>query len=125
MEVDCQAVGNQPKCRIRLWRPPKWPSRDQATVSAKTELLTDLVHNNEEQKLQFLPGFIAGKDENFRGRLPGVVFNFDYVKAAKAMSGRFYYLRANDNTVYVIRFTGFQDSMRLAPRTGRFDRTDI
>lgn len=78
----------------------------------KAELLSELVHNNEEQKLLFLPGFIAGKDENFRGKLSGLVFNFDYVKAAKPMSGRFYYLRANDTTVYVLRFTGFQDSMR-------------
>ncbi len=78
----------------------------------KAELLTDVIHNNEEQKLLFLPGFIAGRDENFRGKLSGLVFNFDYVKAAKAMSGRFYYMRANDTTVYVLRFTGFQDSMR-------------
>lgn len=78
----------------------------------KTELISDLIHNTEEQKLQFLPGFIAGKDENFRGKLPGMVFNFDYVKASRPMSGRFYYLRANDTTVYVLRFTGYQDSMR-------------
>ncbi len=78
----------------------------------KTELLTDLVHNSEEQKLQFLPGFVSGKDENYKGHLPGVVFNFDYVKASKAMSGRFYYLRANDTTVYVLRFSGYQDSMK-------------
>ena len=78
----------------------------------KTEILTDLVHNIEEQKLQFLRGFIAGKDENFRGRLPGLVFNFDYIKDNKDMSGRFYYLRANDTTVYVLRFTGFKASMR-------------
>lgn len=90
----------------------------------KTELLTDLIHNTEEQKLQFLPGFIAGKDENFKGRLPGIVFNFDYVKAARAMSGRFYYLRANDTTVYVMRFTGFQDSMRsLRGQTDSIART--
>lgn len=78
----------------------------------KAELLTDLVHNTEEQKLQFLPGFIAGRDENFRGKLPGVVFNYDYVKASRPMSGRFYYLRANDTTVYVLRFSGYQDSMK-------------
>lgn len=90
----------------------------------KTELLTDLVHNTEEQKLQFLPGFIAGKDENFRGKLPGIVFNFDYVKAARAMSGRFYYLRANDTTVYVMRFTGLQESMRsLRGQTDSIART--
>ncbi len=90
----------------------------------KNEILTDLVHNTEEQKLQFLPGFIAGKDENFRGRLSGLVFNFDYVKAGRTMSGRFYYLRANDTTVYVIRFTGFQDSIRsLRGQTDSIGRT--
>lgn len=78
----------------------------------KAELLSDIVHNTEEQKLAFLPGFIAGRDENFRGKLPGLIFNYDYVKAARSMSGRFYYLRANDTTVYVLRFTGFKDSIR-------------
>ena len=78
----------------------------------KSEILTDLVHNIEEPKLQFLDGFIAGKDENFRGKLSGLIFNFDYIKDNKDMSGRFYYLRANDTTVYVLRFSGFQASLR-------------
>jgi hypothetical protein len=40
------------------------------------------------------------------------VFNFEFVKAGKNMSGRFYYLRANETTVYVLRFTGFRDKLR-------------
>ena len=78
----------------------------------KTEILNDLVRNIEEPKLQFLDGFIAGNDETFRGKLSGLIFNFDYIKDNRDMSGRFYYLRTNDTTVYVLRFTGFQASMR-------------
>ncbi len=28
------------------------------------------------------------------------------------MIGRFYFLKAGDNTVYVLRFTGFRDKLR-------------
>ena len=66
----------------------------------------------EEQKLQFLPGFVAGKTESFRGRMAGNIFNFEFVRAGRPMSGRFYFLRADDTTVYVLRFTGFTDKLR-------------
>lgn len=78
---------------------------------AKDAILSDLIQD-EEQKLQFKPGFVAGKDENFLGRLRGSVFNFEYVAAGRNMSGRFYFLRANPTTVYVLRFTGQKDSLR-------------
>lgn len=74
-------------------------------------LLTDIIRD-EEQKLQFLPGYIAGKEENFSGNFRGTVFNYEYVKAGRPMSGRFYFLKADDNIVYVLRFTGFRDKLR-------------
>jgi len=79
---------------------------------AKDAVLTDVVRN-EEQKLQFRPGFVAGREENFSGRLKGAIYNFEYVAAGRSMSGRFYFLRANDNTVYLIRFSGQKDPLRL------------
>lgn len=77
------------------------------------EVVSDLVQRDQEQKLQFLPGYVAGKEEPFAGAFRGRVFNYEYVKAGKPMSGRFYYLKSDDNTVYVLRFTGYKDKLRL------------
>lgn len=77
------------------------------------ELISDLIQRDQEQKLQFIPGYVAGKEENFAGALKGRVFNYEYTKSGKNMSGRFYYLRADDSTVYVVRFTGLRDKLRL------------
>ena len=78
---------------------------------AKDAILTDLVRA-EETKLQFRYGFVPGREENFNGRLRGTVYNFEFVAAGRPMSGRFYLLRADDNTVYVLRFSGEKDSLR-------------
>lgn len=78
---------------------------------AKDAILGDIVRD-EEQKLQFLPGYVAGRDENFSGRLRGSIFNFEFVRAGRPMAGRFYFLRANETTVYVLRFTGYRDKLR-------------
>ncbi|MEO6051779.1 MAG: hypothetical protein ABIP78_10670 [Pyrinomonadaceae bacterium] len=90
---------------------------------AKDAIMTDVVQS-EEQKLQFRPGFVAGKEDNFLGRLKGAAFNFEYVAAGRSMSGRFYFLRANETTVYVLRFTGQKDSLRsLRNQTDSIART--
>ena len=90
---------------------------------AKDAIMADVVRD-EEQKLQFLPGYVAGRDENFSGRLRGTVFNFEFVRAGRPMSGRFYFLRAADNTIYVIRFTGYRDKLRsIRHQTDSIGRT--
>src|SRR5829696_2273981 len=90
---------------------------------AKDTYLTDIVRD-EEQKLQFLPGFVAGKEENFGGFLKGTVFNYEFVRAGRPMSGRFYFLKANDNTIYVLRFTGFRDKLKtIRNQTDSIGRT--
>lgn len=90
---------------------------------AKDAILADIIRD-EEQKLQFLPGYVAGRDENFAGRLRGAVFNFEFVRAGRPMSGRFYFLRGSDNTVYVLRFTGFRDKLRsIRNQTDSIGRT--
>lgn len=78
---------------------------------AKDALLSDIIQD-EEQKQLFRPGYVAGKQENFVGRLRGNVFNFEFVAAGRSMAGRFYFLRANPTTVYLLRFTGQKDSIR-------------
>ena len=75
------------------------------------EMLSDTIRD-EEVKLQFLPGFVAGKDENFRGALSGTVYNFEFVRSGREMSGRHYFLKLDDKTVYVLRFTGYRDKLR-------------
>ena len=75
-------------------------------------VLSDLIRE-EEQKLQFLPGYVAGKEEQFGGTLNGTVFNFEFVRAGRPISGRFYFLRTADNQVYLLRFTGYRDDLRL------------
>ena len=90
---------------------------------AKDAILGDIVRD-EEQKLQFLPGYVAGRDENFSGRLRGSIFNFEFVRAGRPMAGRFYFLRANDTTVYVLRFTGFRDKLKsIRNQTDSMGRT--
>ena len=90
---------------------------------AKDAILGDIIRD-EEQKLQFLPGYVAGRDENFAGRLRGAIFNFEFVRGGRPMSGRFYFLRASDDTVYVLRFTGFRDKFRaIRNQTDSIGRT--
>lgn len=77
----------------------------------------------EEEKLQFLRGFVAGKDENFSGALRGAIYNYEFVRSGRNMSGRFYYLRSGD-TVYVLRFTAYADKLRsLRTQTDIIART--
>ncbi len=81
-------------------------------LAVKTgEPIADIIRD-EEQKLQFLPGYVAGKEETFDGKLDGKVFNYEYVRAGRRMSGRFYFLKASDTTIYVVRFTGIGEKLR-------------
>ena len=90
---------------------------------AKGSIMTDIVRD-EEQKLQFRAGFVSGKEENFSGKLKGSAYNFEYVAAGRSMSGRFYFLKANDTTVYILRFSGQKDSLRsLRSNTDSIART--
>jgi len=80
------------------------------TVS-KDAFLTDVMRD-EESKLQFLPGYVAGKEENFSGAMRGSVFNYEFLRTGRNMSGRFYFLKADDTTIYVLRFTGERDRLK-------------
>jgi len=90
---------------------------------AKDAVMSDIMRN-EEQKLQFLPGYVAGPDETFAGRLRGGIFNYEFVRNGKPMSGRIYFLRAGEDTVYVLRFTGFRDKLKsIRNQTDSMGRT--
>lgn len=81
-------------------------------LAVKTDDTLEGVIGGEEQKLQFLPGYVAGKNEKFDGTLGGKVFNYEFVRSGRNMSGRFYFLKADDKTVYVLRFTGQRDKLK-------------
>jgi hypothetical protein len=78
-----------------------------------------------DQRLRFLPGFVEGKtEEPFAGRMNGVVFNYEFTNAGKPMTGRIYYLQADNRTIYVLRFTGLRDRLvRIRNQTDIMART--
>lgn len=79
---------------------------------ARDAIMADVIAA-EENRLKFRQGFVAGREENFAGRFRGTVFNFEYVASGRNMAGRFYFLKTNDTTIYMLRFTGPKDGLRL------------
>jgi hypothetical protein len=85
---------------------------------------SDLAQRDRDQKFRFLPGFVAGKEEAFSGRLNGVTGSYEFVKTGKPMLGRIYYLQADNRTIYTLRFTGLRDKLaRIRNQTDLIART--
>lgn len=81
-------------------------------MSVKSGETLDSILEDEETKLQFnKQGFVAGKLDDFKGALTGKVYNFEFVKSGRSWSGRYYFLKADDNTIYVLRFEGYRDKL--------------
>ena len=72
----------------------------------------DLASGDADNKLRYIPGYVAGKQERFAGRLSGVTFSYEFTKAGKNMAGRIYYLQADDHTIYVLHFTGLREKLQ-------------
>ena len=82
------------------------------------------VAQQDEIKLRFLPGFVQGKEEPFNGRLDGVTVSYEFVRTGKPMMGRTYYLKADNRTIYALRFTGLRDKLgRIRNQTDLIART--
>lgn len=80
-------------------------------INAKSgETISDVLRG-EEQKLQFLSGFVVGKEENFQGKLSGRVLNYEFIKSGRNWSGRMIFLKVSDDTYYALRFTGMKNSL--------------
>lgn len=91
--------------------------------SRPDELMSEIIEK-EEEKLKFLQGFVRGTEENFAGFLRGSVFNFEFIRSGRNMSGRHYFLRIDQSTVYVIRFSGLKDQlMTIRNQTDLIART--
>ena len=85
--------------------------------------IADLIER-DQVKLRFLPGFVEGKQEPFNGRLDGTTVSYEFVKTGKPMLGRTYYLRADNRTIYALRFTGLRDKIsRIRNQTDLIART--
>jgi len=85
---------------------------------------SDLARRDLDQKLQFLPGFVEGREEKFSGRLSGVTVSYEFIKTGKPMLGRIYYLQADNRTVYALRFTGLRDKLaRIRNQTDMIARS--
>ena len=85
---------------------------------------SDLARRDLDQKLRFLPGFVEGKEEPFKGRLNGVTVSYEFVRTAKPMLGRIYYLQADNRTIYALRFTGLRDKLaRIRNQTDLISRS--
>jgi hypothetical protein len=80
-------------------------------LTVKSDDLMSEIIVNEEASLKFMQGYVAGKEENFAGNLKGTVFNFEFIRSGRNMSGRFYFLKANPTTVYVLRFTAQKEKL--------------
>ena len=73
---------------------------------------SDLASRDLDQRLRFLPGFVQGKEEEkFSGRLSGVTVSYEFIRTAKPMMGRIYYLQTDNRTIYALRFTGLRDKL--------------
>lgn len=91
---------------------------DAGTVAA------DVALRDQDQKLRYIPGFVAGKQDPFSGRLSGVTASYEFTKAGKPMMGRIYYLQADNRTIYALRFTGLRDKLaRIRNQTDSIARS--
>jgi hypothetical protein len=85
---------------------------------------SDLARRDLDQKLRFLPGFVQGKEEPFKGRLNGVTVSYEFIKLGKPMMGRIYYLQADNRTIYALRFSGLRDKLaRIRNQTDMIARS--
>jgi hypothetical protein len=93
-------------------------------VVAAGTTATDLLRRDQDQKLRFLPGFVAGKEEKFSGRTNGVTASFEFIKTGKPMLGRVYYLETDNRTIFALRFTGLRDKLaRIRNQTDSIARS--
>ncbi len=85
---------------------------------------SDIARRDLDQKLRFLPGFVEGKEDKFAGRLNGVTVSYEFIRTAKPMMGRIYYLQADNRTIYALRFTGLRDKLaRIRNQTDLISRS--
>jgi len=67
----------------------------------------------EEISLRFRPSYVRGSLEAFSGTYPnGVVFNFEFTRRGKRRAARYYYVKTDETTIYVLQFEGRPEVIR-------------
>ena len=85
--------------------------RVRKEVVGASESVSVLARRESDQKLRFLPGYVEGREENFAGRLSGIVVSYEFTSGGKPMLARTYYLRADNRTIYLLQFKGARDKL--------------
>jgi hypothetical protein len=75
--------------------------------------VSDWLQTEKDNKLTFLSGYVAGKQESFNGKLRGLTFGYEYTQSGKKMAGRIYLLQVDKLTLYTLRFTGLQSKLAV------------
>ncbi|MEW6730421.1 MAG: hypothetical protein AB1489_03680 [Acidobacteriota bacterium] len=129
-----ESVFQDPSGKYELRLPPNWQAvnyqdgagnarvdiiyRDRAygLLKITQESLSDnsdldsLINNEIQQNLRFRPGYVYNSNERFVGEhARGQLLQFDFSQAGTPKKARHYYLKGNNVTVWVLRFTGNRD----------------
>lgn len=86
--------------------------RIRKEVVEREQKPADVAARDADLKLRYLPGYVAGKQESFAGRLSGVTTAYEYTKDGKLMAGRIYYIQSDSHTVYTLHFTGLRAKLQ-------------
>lgn len=90
--------------------------RLRKTFVAEPVTASELFQREQKWELQYLPGYVVCSEcdgVEFKGRLDGVVYAYEYVAVGKTMYGRVYYLQVDQHTFYSLRFTVARDQLRV------------
>jgi hypothetical protein len=98
--------------------------RVRREIVSESDGLPELADRDRDNKMRLLPGLVAGRREDFPGRLNGISVPYEYTHAGKPWVARIYYLRADPRTVYVLHFTGRRETLvRLRSQTDSIARS--
>jgi len=73
----------------------------------------ELFERDEKLELQKLAGYVVCSGTEFKGRLSGTVFWYEYVSGGRPMFGNVYYLQIDKLTFYSLRFTASRDKLPI------------
>lgn len=73
----------------------------------------DYATREEEVSLRFRLGFVRGTREPFSGtHHSGTVFNFEFTRRGRRTAARYYYLKSDETTLYILQFEGRPEILR-------------
>jgi len=75
-------------------------------IASLQELLDNLIKN----KMAFLPGYLAGEQNNFIGKMSGLSFPYTFLQSGKDMAGVVFVFGDDQKNFYTISFTALPTS---------------